>query len=98
MVFGSVLSSALGNLSHQKALELANIYLDHVEKTRDADIVMVLCHDTEASLHQARKTARHNKTMQHKTATVYIRLGRVLAIQRYPKQAQAFYSKAEKLG
>jgi hypothetical protein len=101
MVFGSVLSSSRGKLSHRQALELADIYLDHVGKTQDNDIVMVLCHDTEDSLHQAGKTAKHsrdNKNMRQDIATGYIKLGRALATRGYLTEAGAFYKKAEKLG
>ena len=100
MVFGSVISSPRGNLSLQQALELANIYLDHAGKAQDVDISLVFCHDTEVSLLQAGKAAKHvhDQTMRYEIATGYIRLGRVLAIRGYRSEAQAIYKKAEKLG
>jgi len=100
MVFGSVISSPRGNLTLQQALEITNIYLDHAEKAQDADIVLVFCHDTETSLLQAGKAAKHthDKTMDRDIATSYTRLGRVLAIRGYLTEAGAFYKKAEKLG
>jgi len=101
MVFGSsVISSPRGNLSLQQALELANIYLDHAGKVHDVGIVLVLCHDTEASLLQAGKAAKHvlDKRMRLEVANGYIKLGRVLAIRGYLSEAGAFYKKAEKMG
>ncbi|KAF9349851.1 hypothetical protein BGX34_001564, partial [Mortierella sp. NVP85] len=100
MVFGSVISSPRGNLTLQQALELANIYLDHAGKAQDVDISLVFCHDTEVSLLQAGKAAKHvhDQTMRYEIATRYIRLGRVLAIRGHRSEAQAIYKKAEKLG
>jgi hypothetical protein len=100
MIFGGVISSPRGNLSLQQALEVANTYLDHAGKTQDVDIALLFCHDTEASLIQAGKAAKHanNNSMDHEIAFGYIRLGRVLAIRGYRKEAQAIYKKAEKLG
>jgi hypothetical protein len=100
MAFGSVISSPRGNLSLQQALEIANTYLDHAGKSQDVDIALVFCHDTEASLIQAGKAAKHahDKSMDHEIVFCYIQLGRVLAIRGYRKEAQAIYKKAEKLG
>ncbi|KAF9349134.1 hypothetical protein BGX34_002018, partial [Mortierella sp. NVP85] len=101
MVFGSsVISSPRGNLSLQQALELTNIYLEHAGKVHDVGIVLVLCHDTEASLLQAGKTLKHalDKKMRLEVANGYIKLGRVLAIRGYLSEAGEFYKKAEKLG
>jgi hypothetical protein len=99
MVFGNVISSSRGSLSLQQALELSNIYLDHAGKAHDVGIVLVLCHDTEASLLQAGKAAKHSldKKTHHDIAAGYIKLGRVLAIRGYLTEAGAFYKKAEKL-
>lgn len=100
MMFGNVISSPRGNLSLQQALEIANIYLDHAGKAKNADIALVFCHDTEASLHQAGRAAKHahDQTMHYEIATGYIRLGRVLAVRGCRKEAQAIYKKAEKFG
>lgn len=100
MVFGSIISSPRGSLSSIQALHLANIYLEKAEKEQDPDIVMVLCHDTEVSLFQARKTSKHteNRTLQEGIAIAYIDLGNLLHNQGHPNEAKTSYKKAEKLG
>jgi hypothetical protein len=100
MGFGSVISSPRGTLSLQQALELANIYLEHAGKTQDTDVSLVLCHDTEAALSQAKKGAKlgDDQTMRQGIASGYIGLGRVLEIRGRRSEAQAIYKKAEKLG
>ncbi|KAF9346729.1 hypothetical protein BGX34_003689, partial [Mortierella sp. NVP85] len=100
MVFGSVISSPRGNLSIQQALELSTIYMEQAVRAQDVDIALVFCHDTEVSLHQARRAAKqaHDQTMRHEIAIGYIRLGRMLAIRGYFGEAKAIYKKAEKLG
>src|SRR4051812_21610366 len=100
MGFGSVVSSPRGNLTLHQALELANIYLEHAGKTQDTGIALVLCHDTEVALSQAKKGAKHGdaQTMRQGIASGYIGLGRVLEMRGRRNEAQAIYKKAEKLG
>ncbi|KAF9350565.1 hypothetical protein BGX34_001148 [Mortierella sp. NVP85] len=100
MGFGSVISSPRGSLTLQQALGLANIYLEHAGTVQDTDIALVLCHDTEAALSQAKKEAKHadDQTMRQGIASGYIGLGRVLEIRGRRTEAQAIYKKAEKLG
>jgi hypothetical protein len=100
MGFGSVISSPRGNLTLQQALGLANVYLEYAGKAQDTDIALVLCHDTELALSQAKKGTKSgdDQTMRQEIATSYLGLGRVLAIRGYISEAQAIYKKAEKLG
>ena len=100
MTFGHVVSSPRGNLSLQQSLELANIYLEYAGKAKDQDIALVLCHDTEVSLSQAKRGAKNaeNQTMREGIATAYIGLGRVLYGRGHVIEAKAIYKKAEKLG
>jgi hypothetical protein len=100
MMFGSIVSSPRGSLSPQKALELANVYLETAFNTTDSDIALVLCHDTEVSLSQAKKSARHDKnaTVTKAIATAYISLGKLLESRGHVDGAQASFNKAEKLG
>jgi hypothetical protein len=81
-------------------LELANIYLEHAGTVQDTDIALVLCHDTEAALSQAKKGAKHadDQTMRREIASGYIGIGRVLEMRGRRSEAQAIYKKAEKLG
>ncbi|KAF9350706.1 hypothetical protein BGX34_001027, partial [Mortierella sp. NVP85] len=100
MLFGRIVSSPRGSLSPQKALELANVYLETAFSTTDSDIALVLCHDTEVSLSQAKKSALHDKkaTVTKGIATAYIGLGKLLESHGHLGGAQASFKKAEKLG
>jgi 3-keto-L-gulonate-6-phosphate decarboxylase len=99
MVLGNS-SSHRGNLSLQKSLDLANLYLKNARESTDAEIIMVLCHDTKDTLSQAKKVARKtgDKSMNALLATTHIDLGDLLDRQGQPEEAMAFRKKAEKWG
>src|ERR1041384_3047053 len=98
MVFGSIISSPRGNLSLHQILDLANIYLENASKSTDADIVLVLCHDTEVSLSQVKKAVKHKEDgeMIEEIIAIYIGLGDLLASKGHRDEAQAFYKTSEK--
>jgi hypothetical protein len=100
MVFGSVISSPLGSLPPQMALELANIYLENAYNARHPSIALVLCHETEASLYHAKKAARgtKNQAVIDGIATAYMDLGKLLETHKHGTEAQAIYKKGGKLG
>ncbi|KAF9346718.1 hypothetical protein BGX34_003691, partial [Mortierella sp. NVP85] len=100
MLFGGVIASPLSTLSPQQALELARVYLENAYNTSDPAIALVLCHNTEVSLFQAKKTAKHdeNQTTIDGIATAYIDLGRILERYNRDTEAKAFCKKGEKLG
>ncbi|KAF9346498.1 hypothetical protein BGX34_003853, partial [Mortierella sp. NVP85] len=100
MVFSSIVSSPRGSLSPTKALELANLYLETAFNATDTEIVLVLCHDTEVSLSQVRKSVKYDKnpTVIQGAATAYIGLGKLLESRGHVGSAQASFKKAEKLG
>ncbi|KAF9347161.1 hypothetical protein BGX34_003343, partial [Mortierella sp. NVP85] len=100
MVFGSIVSSPRANLSAHQALELANVYLENANNADDADISLVLCHDTEVSLSQARKAIKHtkNQSLVDGITAAYFRLGKLLEERGHGTGAQASFKKAEKLG
>ncbi|KAF9345014.1 hypothetical protein BGX34_005106, partial [Mortierella sp. NVP85] len=100
MVFGSIVSSPRGSLSSQQALELANVYLETAFNATDSDIALVLCHDTEVSLSQARKSVKYEKspTVAKEIVTAYIGLGKLLESRGHASSAQASFKKAKKLG
>jgi len=100
MVFGNVISSQRGHLSPQQSLHLANIYLECAGNTLDPDIAFALCYDTDVSLSQAKRAAKHadDQKMRHGVATAYIGLGKVLEKQGRSSEAKAIFKKAEKLG
>jgi hypothetical protein len=100
MIFGGIVSSPRASLSPQKALELANIYLETAFNATDSDIALVLCHDTEESLSQARRSVKHDKnpTVIKGIATAYIGLGKLLESRGHVGGAQESFKKAGKLG
>ncbi|KAG0195356.1 hypothetical protein BGX31_006368, partial [Mortierella sp. GBA43] len=82
------------------ALDLVTIYMRDAREATDADIALVLCHDVERSLSQAKKAAKHSddKLSQEKIGIGYIKLGKLLRHQGRADEAQSSYKKAEKLG
>ncbi|KAF9345083.1 hypothetical protein BGX34_005045, partial [Mortierella sp. NVP85] len=100
MVFNRIVSSPLESLSLQHALDLANIYLENASKAPHPDIALVLCHDTEVALSQAKKAAKRTEdtTVRQGIAIAYIGLGRELDSHGHSNEAQASYKKAEKWG
>lgn len=100
MVFGGIVSSPRGNLTSQQSLELANLYLENAMRATDTNIALVLCHDTEVSLSQAKRIGNHSndKSVREGITTAYIGLGKLLHNRGHHLEAQASYKKAEKLG
>jgi hypothetical protein len=100
MVFGSVIPSTLGSLSPQQALDLANVYLESAYNASDPDIALVLCHETEVSLFQAKKAAKRakNQMADEGIARAYIDLGELLEKHGHGSESQAIFKKGEKLG
>lgn len=100
MVFNNVVSSPLGNLSLQHLLELANIYLETASKAHHPGIALVLCHDTEVALSQAKKAAKRtdDQSLCQGIAIAYIGLGKELENRGRGNEAQTSFKKAEKLG
>jgi hypothetical protein len=96
----SIISSPRASLTLQQALDLANVYLENARKAVDPDIALVLCHDTEVSLSQVKRAAKHTNdaNTREKIATIHIELGRVLDTQERSNEAQAFYKKSLKWG
>jgi len=100
MVFGGIVSSPLANLSTHQALELANLYLENANNAGDTNISLVLCHDTEVSLSQAKKAIKYseNQALVDGIAAAYIDLGKLLERRGHGTEAQVSYKKAEKIG
>lgn len=107
MLSRSIVPSPKGTLSLQQALELSNIYLENAHKTKDNDIVLLLCHDAEVALSQAKKATKKasphfkdagNQTLHRGIAAAYIDLGKLLENQGYHGEALAINKKAEKWG
>jgi len=100
MLFGTTIPSTLSSLSPQKALLLANWYLECAYKSDDSTIALELCHETEVSLNHAKKVAKNtkNKTAIEAIASTYIDLGTVLKIHNYGNESQVIYKKGLKLG
>ncbi|KAF9363088.1 hypothetical protein BGX34_004881, partial [Mortierella sp. NVP85] len=99
--FGNVPhASPIGSLSPEQALELANIYLENSSKTVDPSIALVLCHDTDMTLYQAKRHIKPSKNpkLAKRIATTYISLGHMLTDLNQAKGAQASFRRAKKLG
>jgi hypothetical protein len=99
MLFGSIVSSPRDILLPTQALELANIYLDNANKATDPYIALVLCHDTEVSLSQAKGASKRHElqAVREGVVTAYVKLGKLLHTHGRRDEAQACYKKAEKL-
>jgi len=99
-MFGSVIASPRSTLSSQQALDLANVYMRTAYNANNSVIALVLCHDAEVSLFQAKKTAKHdkNQTTIDGIATAYIDLGKLLERYKRGAEAKALCKKGEKLG
>jgi len=95
-----VFTGPRGSLSSQQTLELANIYLEGAFNATAPDIAFVLCHDTEVSLSQAKKSAKQDKnaTVNEGIVTAYIGLGKLLESLHNLQGAEASFKKAQKLG
>lgn len=100
MTFGTIISSPRGCLSLQQILDLSYAYLEIARKAVDPNVALVLCHDTEVSLSQLKKTAKHTEdnTMHGAMAAAFVELGRVLDSRGHGSEAKGFYKKAAKLG
>ncbi|KAF9925808.1 hypothetical protein BGZ65_007563, partial [Modicella reniformis] len=107
MLRSTIVPSRLGVLSLQQSLELTNVYLENAYKTTDHNIALVLCHDAEASLSQAKIAARKNRIHPKDSANqvlregiiaAYIDLGKLLETQGYQVEAEMICKKAEKWG
>jgi len=100
MVFSNIIPSPLGNLSLQHVLDLANIYLENASKTQHPDIALVLCHDADVALSQAKKAAKRaeDQSVRQEIAIAYIGLGRELEDRGHSNEAQISFKRAEKLG
>jgi len=100
MVFGGIVTSPRGTLSPLQALELARVYLENANRMTDAKISLVLCHDTEVSLSQARRAAKYadDPSLKEGTATAYIGLGQLLHNRGHHVEAHTSFKKAQKLG
>jgi tetratricopeptide (TPR) repeat protein len=99
-MFNSIVSSPRNSLAPQQALKLANVYLESASNIDDIDLALVLCHDTEVSLYQAKKAIKRyeDQFMIKDIATAYVNLGSFLDRQGRPSEAKASYRKAGKLG
>jgi len=100
IMFDSIVSSPLEKLSALQALELANVYLENANNAHDPATTLVLCHDTEVSLSQARKAGKHaeNQSVNEGIGLAYISLGKILESRGHVSGAETSYKLARKLG
>ncbi|KAI8346998.1 hypothetical protein B0O80DRAFT_430458 [Mortierella sp. GBAus27b] len=100
MVFGSFITSPKSILTPVQSLRLAKVYLECATNEQDMDVTLVLCHDTEVSLSQAKRSAKgsDHQTLRPEIGKIYADLGHLLHNRGRPSEAKASYSRAEKLG
>lgn len=108
MLFRSIVPLPRGTLSPHQVVQLTNVYLENAHKSNDHDVALVLCHNAEAVLSQAKGTTRksfasaspdtEDQTMHEIIATAYFNLGKLLENQGHGDEAKAFYKKSEKWG
>lgn len=98
MVFGDSNVLPRNTLTPEQYLELAKAYLEIAGRTRDCDIVLKLCHETEVALSLARKSARSitDPVVHKEVGTVLFELCRFLNSRRYFIEAQGIQKKADK--
>ena len=99
-MFSSIFPSPRSTLSAHQALQLARVSLENARNVTDAEISMVLCHDTKESLSQAKKASKHAKdpTLNKEIGTTYLGLSQVLHVHDHHVKAQATLKKAQQLG
>ncbi|KAF9348561.1 hypothetical protein BGX34_002416 [Mortierella sp. NVP85] len=100
MLFSSFITSPRSSLSLRQTVDLAKAYLNVASNTNDLDIALVLCYDTEVSLHQARISAEpaEDQSMISEIASIYTDLGNLLERHGHGKEAKASYRQAGRLG
>jgi hypothetical protein len=107
MLFRSVVPAPKHALSLQQALELTNLYLENAYKAVDDDIALLLCHDAEVALSQAKSANKelhpqpgdiNYQALRDGVAVAIIDLGKLLERQGYAGAAHTIYKKAEKWG
>ncbi|KAG0006776.1 hypothetical protein BGZ65_003913 [Modicella reniformis] len=103
----SIVPSPKTDLSLRQALEITDIYLKNASKSKDQDIALILCHDAEVALAQAKSASKkvlthpkddEEKDLREGMAAAYINIGNLLELQEYRDEAQLIYKKAGKLG
>ncbi|KAG0239060.1 hypothetical protein BGX31_003033, partial [Mortierella sp. GBA43] len=107
MLSRSIVPAPKGSLSLHQALELCNVFLDGAFKTTDRNIALLLCHDAEVALFQAKsadkKLPEHLKDARYQIlrngiAAAYIDLGKLLELQGYGDEGDLIRKKSEKWG
>ncbi|KAF9355436.1 hypothetical protein BGX34_010485, partial [Mortierella sp. NVP85] len=107
MLSRSIVPTPKDGLSLRQALALSQVYLENAYRTTDHDIALVLCHDTEFALTQAKNANKRHplppgdpeyKNLRDGIASAYIDLGKLLEKQGFSAVAQAICKKAEKWG
>ncbi|KAF9363943.1 hypothetical protein BGX34_002958 [Mortierella sp. NVP85] len=96
---GTSIASTLESLSSQKALRLANVYLEKAYGESDPEIVQELCRETELSLTQAKRIAKcdNDQVMMDEIGATFIKLSQLLKEQGCVHEADAIRKKGEKL-
>ncbi|KAI8346093.1 hypothetical protein B0O80DRAFT_431112 [Mortierella sp. GBAus27b] len=103
MFFRTIVPAPKISLSPHQALELIGIFLDGAKKAKDDDVVLTLCHHTEAALSQAKGSTKKGSAstdpedLCERIAEAYVDLARLMEGREHRVEAQALYKKAQKL-
>jgi hypothetical protein len=107
MLFRSIIPAPKGHLTPQQVQQLTDTYFENAFKAIDHDVILVLCHNAETILSQAKGTTRkasgaptdnEDQTMREVIAAAYLNIGKLLENQGYQTEAQTFFKKSEKWG
>ncbi|KAG0216866.1 hypothetical protein BGX31_000443, partial [Mortierella sp. GBA43] len=106
MLHRTIVPSPKGTLSLHEVLQLTDVYLDNASRANNNNVALVLCHNAEAALSQAKGSSKKSSTppsdneqpMQERIAIAYYNLGKLLEDYGHRDEAEAFYKKCKKLG
>ncbi|KAG0234983.1 hypothetical protein BGX31_004386 [Mortierella sp. GBA43] len=103
MLLRSIVPSPKGALSLQEILQLTDIYLENAIRANDNNVVLVLCHNAEVALSQAKnpfkKSSSNSEDRDSRlVAAAYFDLGKLLEGQGHQEGAQALYKRCKKWG
>ncbi|KAG0234215.1 hypothetical protein BGX31_004637 [Mortierella sp. GBA43] len=107
MLFRSIIPAPKGHLTPQQVQQLTDAYFENAFKAIDHNVILVLCHNAETILSQAKGTTRKApgaptdnevQAMREVIAAAYLNIGKLLENQGYQTEAQNFFKKSEKWG
>ncbi|KAG0221100.1 hypothetical protein BGX31_010189, partial [Mortierella sp. GBA43] len=98
--------SPKGTLSLHEVLQLTDVYLENASRANSNNVALVLCHNAEVALTQAKTPSKKEsiasdadeQVLREKIAAAYYNLGKLLESHGYKDEAEAFFKKCKKWG